>query len=122
MQVGLGEELFGSEFGDTAVKANPLRAVTVMVAEGVDVLLPLATLTLTVPLVTTTPDHELDVPLPLTVLLFESLNCQFEKVAPDGGLFTVQVALLPRVTDEGEHVRLMTLVPATGSSWSSGQA
>ncbi len=54
-------------------------------------LLPLTTLTLTVPLVTTTPDHELDVPLPVTVLPFESLNCQLENVLPPAWPLTLQV-------------------------------
>jgi len=95
-----------------AVKANPLRAVTVM---GAVSWVPAAR-TLTVPVVTTTPDQELVVPEPLTVLLLllESVNFQLENVAPDGGLFTVQVVLLPRVTDEGEQVSFMTLSSPLG--------
>jgi hypothetical protein len=104
-QEALGEELLGSEVGDTAVKAKVVRAVTVSVAES---LTPLA-LTLTVPLLTITPDQELVVPEPLTVLLPESLNCQVEKVVPVGALFTLHVAVLPRVTGEGEQLSVITL-------------
>src|SRR5579863_9968420 len=83
--------------GFTAVKANLLRAFTVIPKvsgeETPD------TVAFTVPLVTTTPDH---VRLPtfcvrVTVLPPLSLNCHAVTVTPEG--VTVQVAVPPRVTD-----------------------
>jgi hypothetical protein len=109
-QLAVGVELFGSEVGETAVKAKLPRAVAVTLADTV-VELPPATFTLTVPPVTMAPDQELVVPEPLTMLLLESLNCQLANVAPEEALFTVQVVLLPRVTDDGEQLSVMTLTP-----------
>jgi hypothetical protein len=64
--------------------------------------------------VTTVPDHELFVLLLVTVLLLESVNFQPEKVAPVGALLTLQVALLPRVTEEGLQLSVGTLTPPLG--------
>jgi hypothetical protein len=85
------------------------RFVTVILADN-GVVLPLAeALTDTVPPVTIAPDHVL-LAFPLvTVLFLESVNFQLEKVAPLGAWLTLQVALLPRVTEEGQ-LRVMTFI------------
>jgi len=114
--------------GFSAGEAGPVcqfRFVTAKDAVGVTVLLPEAeTVTLTVPPVTTVPDQELTLLLPVivTVLLLESVNFQLENVAPEGALFTVQVVLLPRVIDDGEQERAATLsLGLPGPNMESGQ-
>jgi hypothetical protein len=67
----------------------------------------LVTVTLTVPLVTITPDHVLLVLVLVTVLLLASVNFQLENVlplAPDA----VQLTEPPRVTEEVQ-VKLATV-------------
>ena len=112
---GAGDELFGSEVGDTAVKVKLLRDVTMTDAVGVAGLPPEAeTWTLTVPPLTIIPDHELVVCVLVTVLLLESVNFQLENVAPVGAPFTLHVTLPPRATEEGVQLSVATLAGAMG--------
>jgi hypothetical protein len=71
------------------------------------------TVTDAVPPVTIVPAHELLVLALVTVLFLESVNFQPEKVAPVGALVTLQVALLPRVTEEVQ-LSFITLSPPVG--------
>jgi hypothetical protein len=97
-----------------------LRLVTETVADNGEDWPPLETFTETVPPVTIIPDHELAV-LPLvTVLLFASVNFQLEKVAAVGALLTLQVALSPRVTEDGQ-LSFITLPWALPEGESCGQ-
>jgi len=118
---GLGIESVGhpvvekgldSEVGDTAGKAKPDLFVTVTSADGL--IVPPSdnlTATLAVPLVTICPDHEALVLLLVTTL--RPVNVQPENVLPAGAP-TVQVTLPPRVTTEGVHVRLATVIGTVG--------
>jgi hypothetical protein len=87
----------------------PTTGVTVIVAVRGGILL---TVTLTVPLATILPDHVrlAGFVLLVTVLLFPSVNFQFETVTPEG--VTVHVAVPPRTTED-EQVSRATL-PLTG--------
>jgi hypothetical protein len=99
--------------GLTAVKPNPVRLLTVIWAVCGEFPSPVATVTLTVPLVTIAPDHLLLVPLPLTggfPLL--SANFQFENVLP-AGPEAVHVAVPPRATEEVQ-LRLATFAGPLG--------
>jgi hypothetical protein len=121
VQLGLDDELFGSGVGDTAVNAKLLRAVTVTGAVRVAGLPPEAeTWTLTLPLLTIVPDHELVVCVLVTVLLLESVNFQLENVAPVGAPLTLHVTLLPRVTEEGVQLSFATLSPPPGRTTTMG--
>src|SRR5580704_12248995 len=107
---------FATSAGEAGLVCQ-FRLVTVMAAVS---WVPAAK-TVTVPLVTTTPGQELVVPEPLTVLLLESLNCQFEYWAPLGALLTLHVTLPPRATDAGEQLRFMSLAPPLGGKSFAGQ-
>src|SRR5438128_2074578 len=82
---------------------------------------PGVTVTLTVPPVTIVPGQELLELLLVTVLLLESVNFQFENPAPVGAPFKLHVVLLPRVTDDGEQLRLMVSPGALGAGFAPGQ-
>src|SRR5579885_1383631 len=85
--------------GATAVNAKLLLLLTVICALGVEVDPLAVTLTLTVPLVTITPDQVLLVLVPVTEFPLPSVNFQLENVAPlppDAA----HVTLPPRVTED----------------------
>jgi hypothetical protein len=116
---------FGSWTG-LAVLVCQARAFTVRAA--VNGLLIPETFTETVPEVTAAPDQVLDPDDEVTVTwpVFESVNFQFETVAPLGSEFIVHVTVLPLVTELWwpevvPHVRLVTLPGALAAGAPVGQ-
>ena len=104
--------MFGFAVGGTAAKAKLERAVTVILA--LSIVLP--AVTWTAPPVTIVPAQELKLLLPLldNTVLLRSVNVQLEKTMPVGAPVTLQVALPPRATEEGQ-LSFMTLSPPAGA-------